>query len=622
MTALQARLESLLANQSEHPVYPVIELRAWDDETLQAQISVGAQSLLVDAEQVVKLRDQREVKIKREKEDRFRYRCEPEMWREIDLQMARKRLENPGVQLELLVMGGVRGSKTDFTHSRAMLHFFYCHEAWVWGLHETQTSSKRIQQRRFMEFFPTELNPESGKMKKDRKTKMNYSEGAGFTGDSFSLKWTCRDEDGNEYEAGGLCDFKFYRSTDSSLQGSELTCAVSDELVPLETVDTVRERLLSRSQDTRHPKFLARIAKAVAMLEAGETLPGPLIGAIYHGVHLIGFTPKEGYSNTVANFLDGSRTTVEVPAELMPGKMVPRFKQPKKRTRLVAYLHTYDNAHKGNWPAMVQQCKEATEGYIRIIAYGDTAKGWSVRFAKFRDTVHVVTRDALPKKGTWYHVIDPHGDRMWFMVWALVCPNGNVYIVREAPLEGDFIPDIGDPGPWALTSTLGFRNGDKGDGQEGRGWGIRRFVEEIKRVEVEIGKWWNVNGESIVPFERIVDSRGGQAPTMHAGAKSTIFDDLEATDLTGFALADGGRLSDGDQKINDALDYEDTGRAPTLYICADCPAVLFMLQNYGNPLKPKDEACKEPRDCLAYLLLAEPCHLSAGAWNSSGGGSY
>ena len=299
-------------------------------------------------------------------------------------------------------------------------------------------------------------------------------------------------------------------------------------------VDTVRERLLSRAADTRHPVFLARIAKAVRMLEAGEELPGALIGAIYHGVHLIGFTPKEGYSNTVANFLDGAITTEEVVAELLPGKKVPRFKQPKKDTRLVAYLHTYDNAHKGNWPAMVKQCQDAPEGAVRVIAYGDVSKGWSVRFAKYSDTIHLVTKAWLKehvKDGTWYHIIDPHGERMWFMLWVVVDVNDNIYIVREAPLEGDFVPDVGDPGAWAVTSTHGCRNGDAGDGQQGRGWGLDRYVTEMKRIEEVLSTWW---GKPINVVERIVDSRGGQNPTLHAGGKSTTFDDLvDRDDISG-----------------------------------------------------------------------------------------
>lgn len=638
-------LQERLINQSEHPVHPPIRYLSGDSRTLEALVQIGSQRFCLPIEGIDKMRKQREGKIKREKEDRFRYRSEPEMWGKIDLAMAKKRLEHPGVQLELLVMGGVRGSKTDLTHSRALIHFFYTQSAWCWGLHETQSTSKTIQQRRIMEFFPPEMNPDSGKYRKDKHTRMSYSDGSGFTGDMFTLKWTCKDEDENEFDGGGLFDFKFYRSEDSTLQGAELTCAVSDELIPLPMCDTVRERLLSRSADTRHPKFLARIRRAVEIMEAGKPLPGPLLAAIYHGVHLIGFTPKEGYSPTVADFLDSAVTIEDSDTriirsdilgldeefvakwgdkELLPGKRVPRFKQPKKATRLVAYLHTSDNAHKGNWPAQVQQCQHAPEGYIRTIAYGDVSKGWSVRFAKYSDKVHLVTKDWIKqhvKEGTWYQVIDPHGERMWFMIWALVCPNGNIYIVRESPLTGDMVPDVGDPGDWAVSSINGMRNGDAGPAQEGKGWGTDRYVAEMLRVEEEISAWW---GSPIQVVERIVDSRGGQNPTLHSGGTSTTFDDLcERDDISGFTLAQGSRLSDGDQKINDRLDYDiTTGKAPKLFASDECKAIIFMFQNYGNPLKPKDEACKEPRDCIAYLTLAEPEHIPAKFMDSYTSGAY
>lgn len=339
MTEIHQRLAALLEGQSEHPVYPVVELV--DVRGMEATVKIGGVMETMPVEKVAEMRWQREKRIRLEKEDRFRYRCEPEMWKKIDLRMARKRLENPGVQLELLVIGGIRGSKTDFTHCRATLHFFYTAEAWVWGLHETEASSNTIQQARIMQFFPPELNPVSGKMRKDKHTKLSYSEGSGFTGSMFNLKWACHDETGRGFEGGGLFDFKFYKSADSSLQGAELSCAVSDELIPKATCMTVKERLLSRAADTRRPEFLARIRRAVEMLEAGEDLPGPLLAAIYHGVHLIGFTPKEGYSPTVQEFLDGAVMLEEVEADLLPLKngrkqKVPRFKQPKKATRLAA----------------------------------------------------------------------------------------------------------------------------------------------------------------------------------------------------------------------------------------------------------------------------------------------
>lgn len=654
---IQVELTNRLHEQLDHPVYPKIILEGLNAATLQAVIRLGDSSgpMVVELEDLEKIRKQRELKIIREKEDRFRYRCEPKMWKRIDLMMAKKRLAHPGVQLELLVMGGIRGSKTDFTHSRITTHFFYTKDAWVWGLHETQSSSKTIQQKRIMDFFPPEMNPGSGKFRKDRKTRLNYADGSGFTGDMFNLIWQCHDENGTEFTGGGLFDFKFYKSDVSTLQGAELTCAVSDELVPRAVCDTVRERLLSRAADTRKPEFLARIRQAVELLEAGKELPGPLLAAIYHGVHLIGFTPKEGYSNTVSDFLDGAVTIEEstthvvkedihgvdaefkqrwggpewgpMGKELLPGKKVPRFKQPKKPTRLVAYLHTYDNAHRGNWPAMVQQCQGATEEYIRIIAYGDVSKGWSTRFPTWKDTVHVIKRSQVPRTGTWYHIVDPAGDRNWFMIWALCADDGRLYIVRESPQEGDFIPDVGDPGPWAETSELGKRNGDPGSAQQGYGWGFARYKKEIERIEAEIGKWWSQDGTPIKVTERYMDSRLGSSGTPTSGGFTTIMEGMSEEGLE-FEPSSGDRLREGDQAIIDLLDFNPEApkgaadAVPHLMVVEDCHAVIFMFQNYGDPLKPKDEACKDPRDVVAYLVLADPVYQEGDTLDGEGGGCY
>ncbi|HEY1053433.1 MAG TPA: hypothetical protein VGE39_26860, partial [Prosthecobacter sp.] len=521
----------------------------------------------------------------------------------------------------------------------------------VWGLHETETSSKTIQQRRIMEFFPPEMNPTSGKMRKDRKTRLTYTDGGGFTGNMFNLVWTCHDELGRPYTGGGLFDFKFYKSDISTLQGAELTCGVSDELVPRATCDTVRERLLSRAADTRRPEFLARIREAIALMEAGKDVPGPLLALIYHGVHLIGFTPKEGYSSTVADFLDGATTIEEVDTravrpdmrgldeafvkehanhELLPGKKVPRFKQPKKPTRLVAYLHTYDNAHKGNWPAMVQQCKGAPDEYIRVIAYGDVSKGWSMRFPKWRDTLHVIDKAEVPREGTWYHIVDPGEEKNWFMIWALCDRWNRLHIVREWPQEGDNIPDVGDPGPWAITSEKGYRNGDKGPAQNGWGFGYERMKREIERIEKEIALWWRPESErsqAIDVTERYMDSRFGWAARLSAGGSTTIMSEMENLGLF-FLPASGDRLAEGDNALNDALDFDagserGSGRElPKLRVMRGCTNTIFMFQNYGDPLKPGDDKCKDPRDVAAYLVLSEPVFQGEGSMRilDSGGG--
>lgn len=635
---LRAHLQQVLSAQLEHPVYPPVDVD-WDAhyDMTQCTAVIGSRREHVSMDGLLQMIGARRRVIEQEAEDPLRFGYEPEFWRRVDLRVAQMRLRNPGVQLELLCMGGIRSGKTEFATKRMVQHFFWTPGAWCWGLHEIETSSKRIQQRRVHRFLPRELDTTTGKHKKDKHTHFSYSEGNGFTGNQFTLSWRARDWQQCEFTGGGMMDFKFYKSQDSTLQGAELTCATSDELIPKATCDTVRERLLSRSEDTKRADHVAAIREAIDMLEAGQGLTPALIAKVYHGVHIISFTPKEGYSATVADYLDGAVTIEDVETDLIPPKngvpaRVPRFKQPKKPTRLVAYFHTYDNVFRGNWPAMVQQCQGAKEDYVRVIAFGDVGKGWASTFPKFRDVVHVTPRTAVPKEGTWYEICDPAGARNWFLIWGMADVSGRLWVVREWPQEGDMIPDVGDPGPWAVSSDTGARNGDAGDAQDSFGWGFERYASEIRRVRAEIGAWWSpsedgCSGAPIVPAESYMDSRLGQAQTVAHGASTTILECLNELPGMNWSPASGDRLSEGDALINDLLDYDETRpvdplNRPRLQVTENCRAVVFMFQNYGPPTKPRDEACKDPRDCVAYFVNAQPEYLGGHVMEATGGGCY
>lgn len=47
-----------------------------------------------------------------------------------------------------------------------------------------------------------------------------------------------------------------------------------------------------------------------------------------------------------------------------------------------------------------------------------------------------------------------------------------------------------------------------------------------------------------------------------------------------------------------------------------------MFQNYGDPAKPKDDACKDARDVCAYASLADLSYLGGDALTAHGGESY
>lgn len=639
--ALRTHLDAELATQTEHLVWTRIKV-LWSQphDIHSVWVDLGGTLQQMGPREVIEAKAARERRIGLAKSEALRHCWEPEVWRETDLRMARKRLDHPGVVLEVLVTGGIRSGKTYGCTRRVMASFLYTEDSKVWVLDETETTSKRWHQGEVHHFLPPELDTATGKMKRDKTTKFNYAEGSGFTDNMFNVHWQARDENGNPVNGGGMWEHRFYGADIATLQGAELTCANSDELVPRSVCDSVRERLLSRAQDTARPAFLARIRAAVRLLEAGERLPVPLLGAIYHSTHFVSFTPKEGYSSTVADFLDGAVTVAEVPATLMPGKMVPRFKQPKKATRLIVYLHTYDNPFKGNWPGMVSDCEGKTEDEIRILAYGDIQKNWNVKFTGFKDTVHVVhDRSLIPRVGTWREVVDPAGARPWAMSWQLCDAMGKVWIVREWPQEGTDIPGIGDPGAWAISSRTGKKNGDKGPAQLLRlGWGFADYTREIWRVRMEIGAWWlaqkgtvklhwknrpdwTLEGSPIEVEESYMDSRFANYRSKTSGGDMTLIESMaDQENALEFRPAPGDSLDEGDSYIISALSHDarrpvDALNSPALYFWHECRGHIYAMQNYctnefTEGTKASDEACKDFRDTTAMGLLAYPEHVS------------
>lgn len=686
----RAALEPELAAEVEHPVYHRT-LVDWDGSASldRLRVNVGSGWMEQPLPWLVEAKNWRlelvgngNKNLGLEKIDPLTHAWECPTWRLTDLRMARKRLEHPGVVLELLVTGGIRSGKTFGCTRRVMANFCYTEDAKIWVLDETEITSKRWHQKEVEHFLPADLKPDSGKAKKDKTTQFSYNEGTGFTGNMFNIHWRSQNEAGVELNGGGMWEHRFYGADIGTLQGAELTCANSDELVPKAICDSVRERLLSRAQESARPDFLARIRQAIAILESGGKLPVPLLGAIYHGVHFISFTPKEGYSSTVADFMDGA-LTVDItdtkilpdgvglhrlppdfvekwqlkgqtgePVELLPGKTVPRFKQPKKPTRLIAYFHTYDNPFKGNWPGMVADCVGKTEDEIRILAYGDVSKNWSTQFGSlFRDEHHVLTdRAAIPRSGTFRLIIDPARVRPWACSVELTTVDKRSIVVREWPQEGSSIPGFGDPGAWAVVSRTGKKNGDRGPAQElAMKWTTAQYNRELWRLRMEIGAWWlpgttpkqvlewkdrpdwRLEGCPIPVYETILDCRFARQAI---GGKD-LFEEMEECEnpQTNLIPSAGADLEDGDQLIIDALGSYNAAaplgpmNCPRLQFWHECHGMFFMLRNFSlDPFrentKATDEACKDFRDLLAMARLNGPTHVDAAKGGWQGGGSF
>ncbi len=675
-------LRGLVLRQTAHPVMPPIEVlnveRATPESVLIRYGTMMEEMHLSDFEQRLRAREDR---IAQSQTDPLRWIFEAPIWQETDLRMALKRLEHPGVVLRILVTGGIRSAKTEGCTRRVMANFLYTKNAKVWATHETQTTSQAWQHPRVFRFLPPELQPGTGKLKKDITTKFNYGEGTGFAGDKFNLRWECHDERGQSFTGGGLWEFRFFKSDISTFQGAELTCGTSDELVPLNIMETIDERLNSRAGETRHPDFLKRIREAVQILETGRPLPLPLLAAVYHGVHLLSFTPKEGWSETVANMLEGASTLMEVPAdpELLPGKMVPRFKQPMKPQHLVAYLHTYDNPFMGNWEGLRESLKGKPESEIRITGYGDVTKNWSVEFMPPFDPLHHVirNRDLIPGVGTLRLVIDPARARPWFMGFFITDSLRRRYLVREWPQRGSDVPGQGDPGDWTVSSRRNKINGDPGPAQQMKlGWGFDHYTREILRVLMEIGRWWlpaaerearrvtikwerypdwTLEGSPAPLHETLIDPRFAVTGSAVASGEQDYIQGMESA-LDAFTIDGTGRgeaerihqalipfpapgkdIETGDGLIIDALgkynpkefnpDLPNPMNCPDFRIWHECAAAIFTMQMFSiapfrSDTKRDDEACKDPRDVIAMHELAGPVHVDLTKPRGFHGGFY
>lgn len=644
--------------QTDSPVVPMIPLEVLK----QLPPDVAIQRL-----------EQREELVRAMNADPFYHAYTPERWRKIDLAVAKKRLQLPGKVIELIVMGGHDGGKTFGCVLRLLRHFLHTPKAACWGLQSTETNSQEVHQQRMYEVFPESIRSslsERGGAKNRRDVSLKFGEGKGFTNNRFTFNWDIqlpttiypqqsRDLEGKTH-CGGVMSFKFYESKVKNVQGSKLTCANSDELVDGDMAKTVRQRMIPKAIVTSQRWFLDAIEEIVTMLEAGREISAMQMGLLYTSVHLVGFTPIDGYSPFVADKLDNAVVTEEeeasviVPMEMqvpvcfacvkvrdgagnedprrkkvlilpirgMDGKIigcekVPVFKQGTKATDIIAYLPTHSNPWT-NVDGKLADLEGANKEYVRMTYFGDVSKNWATAFPKFRAAMlpqgHVFDDPDMPKEGSWYHFADFAESRNNFMAWVMADPQDRLWIPWEWPMEGDYIPeeDWGDPGAWAVTSKHGKRDGDPGPASPDKGLGLAAYKREIDRVEAELGTLYDADKRPVVVEQRQGDTRLGNNPTRTVEGSTSIIDEFTEVDIW-FDSWSGKSISEGNKLINDALSW-DTSKpmgprnSPKLFVHKRCKAILFALQNFSG-VDGKHGACKDPRDVVAAAILAKLQYL-------------
>jgi phage terminase large subunit-like protein len=503
----------------------------------------------------------REELIAREASDPFRYGYIPPVWKRASELLEKHR--------ELLVLGGNRSGKTEWAAKEALKIMYSKPGAVAWLFQTTAPNSIELMQPRVWKYMP----PEWRNARKGQVTNITYSVKGGFTEAKFVAP--------NQ----SICIFRNYAQDPSTLEGGEIDFAWADELVPLDVLETLRFRLVDRN-----------------------------------GKLAVTFTPVEGWSPTVADYLSGAKTITDTDAELLPLKndkgeisgydKVP-IEQINPKQRPILYFHTQSNPWAG-WSRMKKELQSETKEKILCRAYGVPTKAISGRFPLFNPKVHVIRASDVPQ-GTRYHWVDPASGKNWAMIWTVHDTAGRIVVYREWPDQTSYIEGVGYAGEWALPDGKKL-DGKPGPAQQDFGFGLERYKDEILRVE---------GGEEI--FERWMDSRYGHARTLAKESPTTLIDEMADLGML-FTATPGDSIDEGVSMINDALSYNpekpvDARNQPKLYISENCKNVIYALQTY-TAADGKRGSVKDWIDLCRYVVLSDAMNVEGDILRPTGGGSY
>jgi hypothetical protein len=320
---------------------------------------------------------------------------------------------------------------------------------------------------------------------------------------------------------------------------------------------------------------------------------------------LVTFTPIDGWTEVIKEYLDGATTIESREAELLSNELVPYVQRSKKLSASVHYFHSQDNPF-GGYERIRETLKGRSREDILIRAYGVPMKSHATKFPKFNKVVNIVSPNKIPTRNvTRYHVIDPAGAKNWFMCWIAVDETGTMWVYREWPGV-----DVGDWAEWRGGKWV------PGEGAKGQGYGIRDYVELIEQME----------GEEEI-FERIIDPRLGAAKYQVQDGSSSIIEDLNDAGMVCIP-APGLDIDDGLQALIGKMAWDttkplDSVNRPYFYVSSDCENIIQALSEYTGEGGLK-EAWKDAIDVLRYAAIAGIDHVDNmdNFVTTHGGGGY
>jgi hypothetical protein len=524
--------------------------------------------------------EKRKLLIQQMEKDPLNYGWEPECWKE-----ARELLKE---RSDCLIMGGNRSAKTEFAAKEAILDLSHKPNR-IWGfLHSSEDSSKRLQHPRLYRYMPPQWR-DLGKVGKV--THVVYSEQRGFADNVFI------------FPNGSRGFFFNYKQDPKVLEGYEFDGVWGDELIPPEFLVALRYRLITR-----------------------------------RGRMILTFTPVEGYTPTVGDYLAAAKTRRYKPAELLPGENVkgvpaghmPYIMECVHPKRAIIFFFTEFNRF-NPYDEMKRELKTESTSKIKMRAYGypDRAKG-NV-FPKFGNH-NIVPASKIPKEGTNYHYCDFAWARNWLMLWFRVWEykgKKRVFVVKEWP-------DFQTYGEWVVPSKKA--DGDRGPGQTPVGFGYKDYKKLVKAIERQM---------EMTVYERRCDPRSGRASTLTEEGGTCIMDSMredhsEEESASGaggnvtlhpddlgpmdFLPAAGDNITEGVNAINGWLEYDDkqeisVDNEPMLFVSEECRNLIDCLRMWTGADGLKG-AAKDPIDLLRYAATDDISFVDEAAMGSFGGGPY
>ena len=309
---------------------------------------------------------------------------------------------------------------------------------------------------------------------------------------------------------------------------------------------------------------------------------------------LLGFTPIDGYTPFIADYLKNCRTLATRPAELLNNEEVPVVQYSPLRDASIVYLHSDENPF-GGYERIKKDLMGRPEEEIRVRAYGIPVKSITSLLPLFSTDVQVLgdeenangmTFPDISDKSeyTCYQVVDPAGARNFSAIWAAVNEFGEVYISREWP-------DRASHGEWAL---FGER-WKYGPAAKKIGYDVQGYCALFDEIEEEM---------DVEVFERIGDSRYFARENEN---NLDLFASFAEFDFH-FVPSDGRQEIVGIQALDEWFSYNpnyelDSANMPKCFIHDSCENLIDSLINY-NAQGKSDEALKDFFDLIRYLRMA------------------